>query len=239
MDETSVGSAQTVAASFSFYLLIHIQGGHVEFENGLHLLAFGMVLLPDLDELAHGPHREPATFHLRVDFANIVGNGLFFLFQPLHPFDELRQLLRRDTCSGDICRHLKHSLFGLGVAQDPAKTAGKSSWRGSFRCEPRNAAAAASGQDARRNYPRNPAPDSGPARRLAAQTCRPVRLGKNALQWSSGRARTGRKSRASRSAKATACALVATRSWRVSMRRPASPRRVTSSSSVSPISAPS
>jgi hypothetical protein len=75
----SVRSAQNpgFAAIVRGQRLRHIQGRHVEFENGFHFLAFGMVLLPDLDDLAHGPHIEPAALHFRVDFANIVGNGLF------------------------------------------------------------------------------------------------------------------------------------------------------------------
>src|ERR1700731_3472905 len=106
-----------------------------------------MVLLPDLDDLAHGPHIEPAAFHFRVDFANIVGNGLFFLLQPLHPFDELRQLLRRDTWSGDICRHLKHSLVWIGRRPGPSENSRKMLLARIFSM-PRNAAAAVSGQDA-------------------------------------------------------------------------------------------
>jgi hypothetical protein len=49
----------------------------------------------------------------------------------------------------------------------------KRSRQGSSRFEPRNAAAAASRQDARRNYLRISVPDAGPAHRHAAQTCRP------------------------------------------------------------------
>jgi hypothetical protein len=82
------------------------------------------------DELAHGPHGEPATLHFRVDFANIVGNGLFSLFHPLYPFDEVRQLLRRDTCSGDICRHLKHSFVWMGRPPGPSENSRKNATGG-------------------------------------------------------------------------------------------------------------
>jgi hypothetical protein len=50
----------------------HVQGRHVEFENGFHFLALGMVLLSDPDDLPHSPHIEPTPFHFGIDVTNIV-----------------------------------------------------------------------------------------------------------------------------------------------------------------------
>ena len=51
---------------------VHIQGRHVEFENGFHFLSLGMVLLSDPHDLPHGPHVETPPLHFGIDVANIL-----------------------------------------------------------------------------------------------------------------------------------------------------------------------
>src|SRR5262249_36446036 len=76
-------------------LLDHAQRMHVDGQNGLLLLPIGGAFLAQGQDLAQRLDVEPRCLGLQIFVADVAGQRLFLLLEPLDLFDELAQLLLR------------------------------------------------------------------------------------------------------------------------------------------------
>src|ERR1700674_2396233 len=73
---------------------------HVGFENGLLLGALVGVLLAQTHDRAQRLDVEAVALGLGVDVANVVGDGLLLLLQPLDTLDDGLELIFCESCRG-------------------------------------------------------------------------------------------------------------------------------------------
>src|SRR5215475_12320080 len=76
-------------------LVEHPEGVQVDGEDRFLLLTFGLGLLAQRDDLADGLHVEAQALGLGELVADVAGERLLLLLQPLDLLDELPQLLLR------------------------------------------------------------------------------------------------------------------------------------------------
>src|SRR5579872_1688227 len=70
----------------------HSKRIQVKLEHRLLLLPVGAFHLAQPNDLTHDPRVESRAFCLRINFANIISQGLFFFFKTLDALDERTQM---------------------------------------------------------------------------------------------------------------------------------------------------
>ena len=81
---------------------VHAKGVHVEIQQGVLFLQFGLVELTQADDLAQDLHLEAIALGLGIDIADVGGEARLFFFQALDARHDLAQLV---CCNAPDVRH--------------------------------------------------------------------------------------------------------------------------------------